>query len=85
MLYTIIDKHPNLIEGKGFSDIDIAAANYLLMMSLKSEITDAQNEIVNILLIVHPKAIELINNLKNYDSILSEKVSKLVDDINKTR
>ena len=81
MLYTIIDKYPNLIANYKFTDCEIAAANYLLMVAnlwgFSGEITDGQAGAIKVILSVHPMALELIRDLKAYEPLFSEETCKL--------
>ncbi len=77
--YDILKNNPQLIEGMGLTEADIAAANYLFTIApsiLNSEVRDdadgawvhvnsEYNEVVDMIIKQHPKAVKLILNLKN--------------------
>ena len=75
--YEIISENPDLVDTKGLSSGDIAAVNYIFMMSHQIVQTEVRmeddgawvhthstyNEAVDKIIENHPKAVELIRNL----------------------
>lgn len=87
-LYDITDKHPEVLNGLTseyhYTDVDIAAANFITTMSNTLVKNDGNghyseyNEIVDMLIKEYPNAVKLILSLKQF--MISPNIGYLVED-----